>query len=60
MIESPPKISEANEQESIKLLVNPMYGDLFAKIDDGYYYWDKVKYSSFGHSARSALAGCKV
>lgn len=44
MIESPPKFSEANEQESIKLLVNPMYGDLFAKIDDGYYYWDKVKY----------------
>ena len=44
MIESPPKFSEANEHESIKLLVNPMYGDLLAKIDDGYYYWDKVKY----------------
>lgn len=44
MIESPPKFSEANEQESIKLLVNPIYGDLLAKIDDGYYCWDKVKY----------------
>ena len=44
MIETPPKLLPTNGQEAFKLLVNPMYSDLFAKIDDGYYYWDKVKY----------------
>lgn len=44
MIESTPKIHPDNEQDAIKLLMNPIYSDLFSKIDDGYYYWDKVKY----------------
>ena len=44
MVESTPKNVFTYEQDVIKLLMSPEYRDLFAKIDDGYYYWDKVKY----------------
>lgn len=44
MIESTPKLSDANVQAAIKLLADPKYKDLFAKIDDNYLYWDKIKY----------------
>lgn len=44
MIESVPHIHKATEQQAIRLLIDPSNKELFAKIDDGYLYWDKIKY----------------
>ena len=44
MIESIPHVHKATEQQAIRLLINPSNKELFAKIDDGYLYWDKIKY----------------
>lgn len=45
MIESTPKINTDTIQKAIPLLSNRDYSELFAKIDDEYMYWDKVKYN---------------
>lgn len=44
MIESIPHVYKATEQQAIRLLIDPSNKELFAKIDDGYLYWDKIKY----------------
>ena len=44
MIESIPHVHKATEQQAIRLLIDPSNKELFAKIDDGYLYWDKIKY----------------
>ena len=44
MIESAPQLSNSNTQAAVKLLIDPNNKDLFTKIDDGYLYWDKIKY----------------
>lgn len=44
MIESAPKLNNSNTQSAVKLLIDPNNKDLFTKIDDGYLYWDKIKY----------------
>lgn len=44
MVESVPHISKTTEQQAIRLLVDPSYKELFTHIDDGYLFWDKVKY----------------
>ena len=44
MIESEPQLSNSNTQAAVKLLIDPNNKDLFTKIDDGYLYWDKIKY----------------
>lgn len=44
MIESVPHITKSTEPQAIRVLINPLNKELFTKIDDGYLYWDKVKY----------------
>lgn len=44
MVESVPLMSKTTEQQAIRLLVDPSYKELFTHIDDGYLFWDKVKY----------------
>ena len=44
MIESIPHVLKATEQQAIRLLIDPSNKELFAKIDDGYFYWDKIKH----------------
>lgn len=44
MIESAPQLINSNTQSAVKLLIDPANKDLFTKIDDGYLYWDKIKY----------------
>lgn len=44
MIESAPQLNATNTQPAVKLLIDPKNKDLFTKIDDGYLYWDKIKY----------------
>lgn len=44
MIENTPKILNSNISAAVRLLLNPDYKELFAKIDEDYLYWDKVKY----------------
>lgn len=45
MIEDPPK-SDFNSETAISLIINPEYRSYFRKVDENYYYWDKVKYNS--------------
>ena len=44
MIESAPQLINTNTQSAVKFLVDPKNKDLFTQIDDGYLYWDKIKY----------------
>lgn len=44
MIEQAPKLSKSVMQEATKLLAGLDNMELFARIDDDYLYWDKVKY----------------
>lgn len=44
MIEPTPKIHQSNTPKAIKLLTSSLQTELFKKIDEGYLYWDKVKY----------------
>lgn len=55
MVESAPQILKATEQQAIKLLVDPNNKALFTRIDDGYLYWDKVKYMTPQGVTPSAL-----
>ena len=43
MIENPPK-TDFNPEAAVSLIINPEYRDDFRKVDENYYYWDKVKY----------------
>nr|MCR5400028.1 hypothetical protein [Treponema sp.] len=45
MIEDPPK-SDFNPDAAVSLIINSEYRSYFRKVDENYYYWDKVKYNS--------------
>lgn len=44
MIEIAPQLNNSNTQSAVKFLIDPNNKDLLTKIDDGYLYWDKIKY----------------
>lgn len=44
MIEPAPQLNNSNTQSAIKFLIDQNNKDLLTKIDDGYLYWDKIKY----------------
>ena len=44
MIEIAPSIKIDNPEQALNLLIEPKYKSLFAKINDEYLYWDKIKY----------------
>ena len=45
MIEDPPKTG-FNPATAFSLIINPEYRNYFRKVDENYYYWDKVKYNA--------------